>query len=49
MKKLIKELYLYIKYRHDINFYYGWSYNEGYVQDETYTWRQRLNYWLKAE
>lgn len=52
MKKLIKHIRLfwaYMKYRKDINAHYGCAIKEGYCQDETYNWKQRVEYYLTAD
>jgi len=51
MRKLIKDIYLYLKYRKDINQLYSYSLKgkNGEQVGEDYNWRERLDYWLKAE
>lgn len=44
-KGWFKDLYLYLKYRKEINDCYGFNLEEGYCGDETYDWREKLHYW----
>ncbi len=48
MKKL-RLLYLYLKYHQEINHYYWYGIEEGYISDENYNWEDRTNLWLKAK
>ncbi len=46
--KILKRLWLYLKYRQEINHHYGYAMNEGYAS-EGYNWLDRTIYWLKSE
>lgn len=46
---IIKELYLYIRFRKEINHNYGCALKEGYCHDETYNWQEKLRYWMECE
>lgn len=46
---LPKELATYLKHEEEINSYYNYGLREGFISDETFNWRQRLQLWLKAE
>jgi hypothetical protein len=43
--KLLKDVIEYLKNREEINANYGYALKNGYANDETYNWRQRLDYW----
>jgi hypothetical protein len=48
---MFKDLITYIKYHKDINYFYNYSLKgkNGENVPEDYNWRQRLNYWRRAE
>ena len=49
MKKLLRNLKLYIKRKEAINDYYEYSLELGWIGDETLNWYQRTELWYNAE
>jgi len=45
---MIKKLYLYLKYRKEINSLYGYALKHGWAYDEDLNWLGRLDYWLRS-
>jgi len=43
---LLKAIYFYLKYKKDINSFYGYGLKENLIGDETASWKQKLEYWL---
>ena len=46
---LLKSLFLYLKYRKEINHHYEYAIKNGYVSDEGFSWKDRLNYWIMCD
>ena len=46
---LLKSLYLYWKYRKEINHHYWFAIKNGYVSDENWGFRDKLNYWIMCD
>lgn len=49
--KLLRDIKLYLKYKKDINELYSYSLKgkNGEQVSEDYNWRERLDYWKRAE
>jgi hypothetical protein len=49
MRRYLKRLIKYLRFKKEINDYYGYALNEGYCYDETYNWEDKLDYWMRAQ
>jgi hypothetical protein len=50
LKKLgLYMLYLYLRYKKEINSLYGYSLKEGWASCEDADWKERTDYWLRCE
>jgi hypothetical protein len=50
LKKLgLHMLYLYLRYKKEINSLYGYSLKEGWASNEDADWKERTDYWLRCE
>ena len=43
---MIKKIYLYLKYKKEINAYYSYALKNGFCSDETLNWEDRLDYYI---